>query len=145
MVDRILSWRPKEHICGVKAVSFEEYNLKAPLGEEAQFPETLVLESLFQLGNWLIVLSSDFARMGLVVRTQRITFEGAVGPGDTMAMELAVRRYRDDGILFDGSATVRGVPVARGHGCLAVPVPLSDYCDPDDLRMLFSEICREDG
>lgn len=142
MVDRILSWEPKTRIRGVKTVSFEEYNLKAPFAEEPRLPETLVLESLFQLGNWLIVLSSDFTRMGLVARTERVTFDGSLRPGSHLMMELNVRSYREDGILFDGVATIGDEQIASGKGCLAVPAPLSDYHDPDDLRMLFSEIYR---
>jgi 3-hydroxymyristoyl/3-hydroxydecanoyl-(acyl carrier protein) dehydratase len=72
MVDRILAYEPRRSIRGAKTVSFEEYQLKAAFGDEAHLPETLLLESFFQLGNWLIVLSSDFTQMGMVVRTERI-------------------------------------------------------------------------
>ena len=66
MVDRILDWKPRRSIVGVKAVSFEEYSLKSPWGRKAALPESLLVEALFQLGNWLIMLSSDFTQMGLV-------------------------------------------------------------------------------
>jgi len=144
MVDRILSWEPKARITGVKTVSFEEYELKARFGGAPRLPETLVLEGLFQLGNWLIMLSSDFAQMGLIVRTERCTFDSFLGPGESMSMGLVVRSYRHDGILFDGVARVGERQVAAGRGCLASPVSLSEYCDPDDLRTLFSEIHRPD-
>jgi len=142
MVDQIVSWESKQRICGVKAVSFEEYSLTAPFGGPARLPETLLLESFLQLGNWLIILSSDFTKMGLVIRLQRIFFEGAVMPGERLVMELTVRSYRDDGVLFDGAGRVGTRLVATGEGCLAVPVELASYCDPDDLRVLFSEIHR---
>jgi hypothetical protein len=51
MVDRILSWEPETRIRGVKTVSFEEYCLRSPLGYEERLPESLLVESLFQLGN----------------------------------------------------------------------------------------------
>jgi hypothetical protein len=57
-----------------------------------------------------------------------------------MTMELEARNYRDDGILLDGTAWSGDRQIATGEGCLAVPVPLADYQDPDDLRMLFAEI-----
>ena len=145
LVDRILDWEPRSRIRGVKAVSFEEYSLRDPLGDGGRLPESLLLESLFQLGNWLIVLSSDFTRMGLVVRTERITFESPLGPGERLTMELTVRSYRSDGVLFDGRGFVDGRPVATGSGCLAVPAPLGDYCDASDLRTLFSEIFRPEA
>ena len=142
MVDQILSWQSKERIRGVKTVSFEEYMLKASLGEQERLAETLIMESFFQLANWLIILSSDFTQMGLVIRTDRIGFSSPVLPGERMILDLSVRRYRDDGILFDGQGYVDSRQVATGEKCLAAPAPLGDYCDPDDLRTMFSEIYR---
>jgi 3-hydroxyacyl-[acyl-carrier-protein] dehydratase len=142
MVDRILDWQPRRAIRGVKAVSFEEYELKDALGDEPCLPESLVMESLFQLGNWLIVLSSDFSQMGLVVRFEEIQFAKRLRPGRHLRMEVEIRSWRDDGILFDGRAMVEQETLATGRGCLALPVALGDYHDPDDLRVLFSEIYR---
>ena len=142
MVDQILSWELKKQIRGVKTVSFEEYMLKASLGEQERLAETLIMESFFQLANWLIILSSDFTQMGLVVRTGRICFTDSVLPGKRMTMDLSVRRYRDDGVLFDGQGYVDSRQVVAGEKCLAALAPLGDYCDPDDLRTMFSEIYR---
>ena len=142
MIDRIRSYESRRSIRGAKAVSFEEYSLRAELGTEASLPETLLLESLFQLGNWLIVLSSDFTQMGLVIRIGRVEFVEPVGPGQRVDGTVIVKHYRDDGICFDGEARVGDRLVVRGESCLALPVPLADYCDPDDLRVLFSEIHR---
>ncbi|MGB2821180.1 MAG: hypothetical protein WBF17_09375 [Phycisphaerae bacterium] len=144
MVDRIVAWEPRRAIRGVKTVSFEEYRLKAPLGETAHLPETLLVESLFQLGNWLVVLTSDFTQMGMIVRIGEVTFVDRLGPGQRLDMDITVRRYRDDGILFDGTATVAGRVIASGTGCLAIPVPLAEYHDPADLRVLYREICRDE-
>ena len=142
MVDRILTWHPQQRIVGAKTVSFEEYTLRCALGDGARLPESLLLESFFQLGNWLIVLTSDFTRLGLIVRTAEVRFAGPVGPGERLTMELSVRRYRDDGVLFDGVGRVGDREVAVGRGCLAALAPLADYADPQDLRVLFSEIYR---
>jgi hypothetical protein len=60
-------------------------------------------------------------------------------------MEAEIRSYRSDGIVFDGRALVGREVIAAGKGCLAVPVELKDYYDPDDLRVLFSQIYRPDG
>ncbi len=142
MVDRITSFRPRESICGTKTVSFEEYELKAALADEPRLPETLLMESLFQLGNWLIVLSSDFSQMGLLVRIEEAQFHGPVPPGASVQMDIRVKRYRSDGILFDGRACVGKNVVAVGSGCLATCVPLCEYHDPSDVKVLFSEIYR---
>lgn len=142
MVDRITEFKAKERICGIKTVSFEEYQLKAAFGSEPKLPESLVMESMFQLGNWLIIVSSDFHQMGLIIRFEEIEFKGIVPPGSHLQMEATVRNYREDGIVFDGQATVDGDIVAFGKGCLALPVKLEEYANPDDMKMLYSEIYK---
>ena len=143
MVDRIIDWQPRRSISGVKVVSFEEYSLKSPFDSEAALPESLLMEALFQLGNWLIVLSSDFTRMGLLVRVEEVAFYEPLRPGQRLRMNVEVTRYRDDGIAFNGVATTTaGQKIAAGTGCLATPANLADFHNPDDLRVLFSEICR---
>jgi 3-hydroxymyristoyl/3-hydroxydecanoyl-(acyl carrier protein) dehydratase len=142
MVDRIVAWESRRMIKGIKTLSFEEYELKERLGDEPSLPESLLMESLFQLGNWLVVLSSDFSRMGLVIRLEEVRFEARLRPGHQLKIEAVVRSWRDDGILFDGFASVDEEQIAIGCGCLATPVALADYYDPDDLRVLFSEIFR---
>lgn len=142
MVDRVTWWLPRRGIRGVKTVSFEEYSLKSAFGGPARLPETLLVESLLQLGNWLVIASTDFTRMGMVVRIGEIAFEGPLPPGGRLEMDLTVRSFRDDGVTLDGTGVCGGRTIIRGTGCLAVPVELGDYCDADDLRVLWSEIYR---
>ena len=142
MVDRIVEFAPRRSICGIKTVSFEEYQLKSVFADQPCLPESLIMESLFQLGNWLIILTSDFSQMGLVIRTNEIRFQRPLGPGQRMFMQIHVRSYRDDGILFDGQALVDQHVIACGNGCLATPVALTEYYDPENLKVLFSEIYR---
>ena len=141
-VDRIVEWQPRQMIRGVKAVSFEEYELRRALGDEPCLPGSLVLESLFQLGNWLILLSSDFTQMGVVLRFEEVRFPGRLCPGQSLCMEAIVRNWRDDGIVFDGHGWTDEQTIASGRGCLAMPVPVAEYCDPADLLVLSSEILR---
>ncbi len=140
LVDRILSWTPHERIVGVKAVSFEEYSLKEVFGDQPRLPETLLLESFLQLGNWLILLSSDFQQMGMVVRLSEVRFHSALGPGQHLRMEVMLSRQRPDGFELSGQGRVNGRVVITGLGCLAAPIPAAAYVDADDLRLLFSEI-----
>lgn len=142
MVDRIVEFVPRVSIAGTKTISFEEYELKSVFADQPCLPESLIMESLFQLGNWLIILTSDFSQMGLVIRTGEIQFQQPLGPGESMLMQVQVRRYRDDGVVFDGQALVGQRVIARGNGCLAVPAALTEYYDPEDLKVLFSEIYR---
>jgi 3-hydroxyacyl-[acyl-carrier-protein] dehydratase len=145
MVDKIVKFEPRRSIYGIKTVSFEEYQLKSTLCVRPCLPESLIMESLFQLGNWLIMLTSEFSQMGLVIRTNEVEFIQSPGPGQKMFMQVQVQSYREDGILFDGQASVNQHVIASGKGCLASPVDLSDYHNPEDLKVLFSEIYRPDN
>ncbi|MCX6903693.1 MAG: hypothetical protein NTW03_09495 [Verrucomicrobia bacterium] len=145
LVDRILAWSPYERIVGVKAVSFEEYSLKEAFGEEARLPETLLLESFLQLGNWLILLSSGYRQMGMVVRISEARFCDALRPGQHVQMEITLVRRSQDGFELSGEGRVNGRAVITGIGCLAAPVPAAEYVNPDNLRVLFSEIYRPEN
>jgi 3-hydroxyacyl-[acyl-carrier-protein] dehydratase len=140
LVDRILDWTPYQRITGIKVVSFEEYCLKEPFGEEGWLPETLLLESLLQLGNWLILLSTDFKQMGLVIRLSEVRFHGRLLPGQQLRMEVTVARHREEGFELCGEGSVIGRALITGVNCLAAPVPAAEDVYPDDLRVLFTEI-----
>lgn len=140
LLDRITSWEPYGRIAGVKAVSFEEYSLKAAFGDEPRLPELLVLESFLQLGNWLIMLSSDFQQMGMVARISEVRFHDHLRPGQRLLLEARLVRRNEDGFELAGQGRIDGQPVISGLGCLAFPVPLADYDDPEGLKLLFSEI-----
>ena len=96
-VDKITSWSPYRQITGIKAVSFEEYCLKAAFCEMPRLPESLLLESFLQLGNWLILLSSDFKTMAMAVRISEVRFHEALLPGRQLRMAVSVTRQREDG------------------------------------------------
>jgi 3-hydroxyacyl-[acyl-carrier-protein] dehydratase len=139
-VDKILSWTPHERIRGVKVVSFEEYCLKERFGDAPRLPETLLLESFLQLGNWLILLSSDFQKIGMVVRISEVRFHDSLRPGQRLELDVALTCRREDGFEMSGEGRVAGQTVISGFGCLATPVPAAEYVNPADLRVVFSEI-----
>ncbi len=141
MVDRITAWEPFARIAGSKVVSFEEYCLYEPFGGPARLPESLLLESFLQLGNWLILLSTNFAEMGFIARLGRIEFSELVLPGERLDMDVRVDSRREDGWLLSGVGTAGGRGVIRGEACLATLVPAAEYVDASDIRVLFSEIC----
>lgn len=140
LVDQITSWRPFEHITGFKAVSFEEYSLKDAFGDHAHLPESLLLESILQMGNWLILLSTDFRQMGLVTRIDEVRYESALAPGEKLEIKVEMLRQREEGFELKGWGRVGSRTIISGFGCLAVPLPVHQLASPEDLRVLFSEI-----
>ena len=144
LVDKITSWNRWESIRGIKAVSFEEYSLKEPFGEKPRLPEMLLLESFLQLGNWLVVLSSDFQQMGMVARLSEVRFHDCLLPGQRLQLEVRLTRRREDGFELAGEGHCQGRRVISGLGCLAATAHLAEFHNPDDLRVLFSEIYAPD-
>ncbi len=140
LVDKITSWAPWQNITGVKAVSFEEYSLKEAFGEQPRLPEVLLLESFLQLGNWLIILSSDFQQMGMAARISEVHFHNSLWPGQKLQLEVKLVRRRDNGFEFSGRGHADGRSVISGTGCVATLAPLAEYQNAEDMRVLFSEI-----
>ena len=144
MVDRIVDWEPQRAIRGVKTVSFEEYQLREPLGYSAYLPESLILESLFQLVNWLVILSTDFDKACLGVQFDEARFISTLKPGGRLNMEISVCGWRDDSVIVDGAVSDGRQTVVTVRRCLAAFVPIEAHFNPYDLRVLYSEIHRPD-
>jgi 3-hydroxymyristoyl/3-hydroxydecanoyl-(acyl carrier protein) dehydratase len=140
LVDKIVSWSAWQNITGIKAVSFEEYLLKEPFGDNPRLPEMLLLESFLQLGNWLIMLSTDFQQMGKVARISEVQFHDSLLPGQRVQLEVSLLRQRDDGVELCGQGKVGERTIISGTGCVAALAPLADYQNPDDMRVLYSEM-----
>jgi 3-hydroxymyristoyl/3-hydroxydecanoyl-(acyl carrier protein) dehydratase len=139
-VDRIEAWEPWRRISGRKTVSFEEYSVKEPFGDEPHLPESLVLESLLQLGNWLVLLSSDFRTASVLLGLDEIRFQGTLRPGERLDMRVDLLQRREDGFVFAGEGTADGRRVVTGARCLAGAIAADALNDPADLRLLFSEL-----
>ena len=142
LVDSILKYRVKQSICGIKAVSFEEYQLKQAFSEAPALPESLLMESLFQLSSWLIMLSSNFTETGHVVQFSGAEFHNPLKPGEHLRLNIHVRDYQTDSIEFDGQADSGDRSIASCTGCTARLVAIDEYYNPSDMRVLFSEIYR---
>lgn len=142
MVDQIVAWEKDRGIRGVKAVSFEEYTLKTPLGDPERLPESLVLESACQLASWLMVLSSDFIQMGQMIGIEQAEFTDALRPGERLDLTVRVRGMDDESILLDGVGHARTRQIVRIDGLRMSRLPLAGYQDANDLRVLCSEIYR---
>jgi 3-hydroxymyristoyl/3-hydroxydecanoyl-(acyl carrier protein) dehydratase len=140
LVDKILDWTPEKRILGIKTVSPDEYRLKEAFGDEPRLPETLLLESFLQLANWLILLSSDFQKMGMVIRLSKIQYHDFLLPGQSVEMEVKLLRRHKDAIEMTGEGFVGNRPLISGFGCLAVQTNVSNFVNASDLRARFSEI-----
>jgi 3-hydroxyacyl-[acyl-carrier-protein] dehydratase len=142
MVDRILAYEPHRSIRGIKAVSFEEYRLRAAVDVQPQLPASLLLQSLVELGNWLLILSSDFTRNSHLVSLDRVEFHSALRPGEQLLIDVTLCHHDDRTAHFTGRGRTTGRDIITVTAWQSSLLPLSQYFSPDDLRVLFSEIHR---
>ncbi len=140
LVDRIDRWAVQESIDGAKAVSFEEVELRKELGLSPALPETLLIESLFQLANWLITLSTGYEKVGLILNVRRIKMTRPAQPGEVVHLHVDWRATREEAALFDGWCEASGERILEGTGCMAYLADLRDFDSEADLRVLFEEI-----
>ncbi|NLI78877.1 MAG: hypothetical protein GX442_20845 [Candidatus Riflebacteria bacterium] len=139
-LDRITAWEAGTRAAGRKAVSFEEYCLRQPLGEPERLPESLVLQAAFELANWLVILSSGYGQAARPVAAGRVEFAGPLGPGEVMEVTVEAVELTADRLVFHALGTAGGRPILRCEGGEAELVPLASLEDPADRRTLFSEI-----
>jgi 3-hydroxymyristoyl/3-hydroxydecanoyl-(acyl carrier protein) dehydratase len=144
-LDRILAWESWRTIRGVKAVSFEEYCLPAGLGLPEHLPSALALESVFELARWLVVLSSEFQRIALPVELERCTFSHPLRPGEHMQIELTMRPETEGEIVFAAQARTRTAEILHVETARARLLPLPDYLDSADMRVLYGELHRPEA
>ena len=140
LVDKILSLDSGRLIETVKAVSFEEYQLCKRFGIDDQWVPTLLVEAMLQSGNWLIIASSDFTQLGLVVQIKKIDIKRPPKQGERVRFEVGISSLRSEVALLDGRGWIGDEEIIQGIGCIATLAPLVDFEDPDDLRVVFSEI-----
>ncbi len=139
-VDKIVSYENKSNIRGLKAVSFEEEYLQRPLGLKSTVPFSLMVEALFQLGNWLIILSTDFKRMGLLGGFKKIEFTRLPSRKALLELEVDIVSWIDEAILMQGTIHEGGEMILRGTACMAILDELANYCSPGDMRVLFGQL-----
>jgi 3-hydroxyacyl-[acyl-carrier-protein] dehydratase len=141
LIDAIESWEPHRTIRGRKVVSFEEYMIRGPLGYAEGLPESLTLGAVVELAAWLTILSSGFESIALPCGLEAVRILSAVGPGERLELAL-VQHVDGNHTIVNGQGKV-GDRVVLEVAELQMGIhPLGEFFNPDDLRVLYSEIHR---
>jgi 3-hydroxymyristoyl/3-hydroxydecanoyl-(acyl carrier protein) dehydratase len=141
LIDAIESWESHRSIRGRKVVSFEEYMMRGPLGNAESLPESLALGAVVELAAWLTILSSDFESIALPCGLEAVRILSAVGPGERL--ELTLRQHVVGNEIFVNGQGKVGDRMVLEVAELEMGIhPLGEFFDPDDLRVLYSEIHR---
>jgi 3-hydroxyacyl-[acyl-carrier-protein] dehydratase len=144
LVDRIVEWKERESIKGIKNVALSEDFLEFHFPKKPVMSGALLLEALVQLAGWLEAVSSDFERWFLLSQVHRATFYGFAFPGDSVQLEVQRRREESSRPSFSGLCAVGGKRkvVAEFEGEV---VALAELENADDQRRLFQFLTRSES
>ncbi|HMP77980.1 MAG TPA: 3-hydroxyacyl-ACP dehydratase FabZ family protein [Pirellulaceae bacterium] len=86
-LDRILAIEPGRTITGIKSLSLSEEYLQDHFPRFPVMPGVLMLESIFQVGMYLVRATDEFRISMVVLReTRNFKFQGFVQPGDQLVV-----------------------------------------------------------
>ncbi len=109
LIDRITELVPHKSISAVKNLTLAEEYLADHFPGFPVMPGVLMLETLVQAGGWLIRESEDFAHSAILLKEVRaIRYNNFVSPGNTLKVDLTVRKQEGAIWDFNGSGTVNG-------------------------------------
>lgn len=142
-VDRLEHVVKGKRIRGLKTVSFEEAFLPSPHPLRGEFPRLLLLEAVAQAASWLILYSTDFEKLPLLAKLERVEIIEGAFCGDLLTIEVEIDSLDDEGALVKGSVFKEGRRIAHGRNCLCGFTRLADLVDPFQMRTAFKELTRD--
>ncbi len=149
LIDRITELVPHKSISAMKNLSLAEEYLADHFPGFPVMPGVLMLEALVQAGGWLIRHSQDFAySLVLLKEVRAIRYNNFVSPGNTLQVQMTVRKQ--DGVVWDfnGSGTVNGNSAVSARVILEAlnladrnpDLAESDVLRRDAYRSIFRQI-----
>lgn len=109
LIDRITELVPHKSVSAVKNLSLAEEYLADHFPGFPVMPGVLMLETLVQAGGWLIRHSEDFAHSVILLKEVRaIRYNNFVSPGNTLKVDVTVRKQTGSIWDLNGSGTVNG-------------------------------------
>lgn len=137
-VDQITELKPNQYITGVKTVSLEEYFLQRPLGVKDAYPATLMVESLFQLANFLMFKS--FGKLAMVSMVKHIEIHDLLTSGQAMTMKVEIQSRIDDHVLLNGNGFLDEKKILSGKGCTGTLIDAAKLVNPEKFEMLLNRL-----
>lgn len=109
LIDRITELEPRKSVTALKNLSLAEEYLADHFPGFPVMPGVLMLEALVQAGGWLIRQAEDFAHSTIMLKEARaIRYNSFVAPGNTLVVQMTVRKQSGNHWEFNGTGTVNG-------------------------------------
>lgn len=141
LIDRITELEPNKSITAVKNLSLAEEYLADHFPGFPVMPGVLMLETLIQAGGWLIRQSEDFAHSTVLLKEVRaIRYNNFVSPGNSLIVQMTLKKQSEGTWDFSGSGTVNGESAVSAKLTLEA-FNLSDrnpaLAESDEMRRQF--------
>jgi 3-hydroxyacyl-[acyl-carrier-protein] dehydratase len=112
MIDRVLDYQPDGTLTAVKNVTVNEPFFPGHFPHQPVMPGVLIIEAMAQacavLSMKTLDIIPDEKSVYYFVGIDKARFKRAVGPGDQLRIEVAVKRKMKGIWLFDATASVDG-------------------------------------
>jgi 3-hydroxyacyl-[acyl-carrier-protein] dehydratase len=140
LIDRIVSVERGVRATAIKNVTMSEDFLAEHFPLRPIMPGMMIVESMVQLGDWLLRHDSDFASIGLPSQFSGIKFRRVVRPGDQLVLQAEVASREGDAMTVKSRATCDGVLAVTATITLTA-APLDEYLDRTEAERLFALLC----
>ncbi len=116
MIDRITEFHAGRSAAGIKNVTLSEEILHDHFPDHPVFPGAFMIESMAQLGGFLIEMSlntPDCIRRALLVQIDQAKFHAGSRPGDQIILTARLGQQMEDAVKISASAEISGERAAR--------------------------------
>lgn len=120
LLDRITAFEPGRRAGGIKCVALTDDILHDHFPDHPIFPGALLIESMSQLGGFLVELSFHAGagapvRRAVLAQIKDAKFHRGCIPGDRIELEATLESQLEDAARVSAVATVDGERVARAE------------------------------
>lgn len=120
LLDRITAFEQGKRACALKCVTLTDEVLHDHFPDHPLLPGALLIESMSQLGGFLVELSfhiegRDRVRRAILAQIKDAKFHRGCRPGDRIELEAVLESQLEDAARVSATATVDGERVARAE------------------------------
>ena len=111
--DRVINFVPGREATGIKNLSSQEEFLIDHYDRFPVMPAPIIVESIAQLGNWLLMVSMEYKTLAVMVMVKDFEVSGNAVPGDQIVLNVRIENLNDYGASISGEAKVNGNSILR--------------------------------
>jgi len=116
LIDRIEEVTPGQRVVAIKNVTMNEPFFAGHFPQEPVMPGVLIIEAMAQAGAYAVLSMEEYkGRIAYFGAIEKAKFRGKVVPGDTLRIEVEIRKLRSVAGIGDVRAFVEGRLVCQAE------------------------------